>query len=63
VASTAVGTGSGAIPIMVQMIKSRFKEKPVYALIVLPFEHEADIDVTSDVNSGHETFHAASSPA
>ena len=40
IAGGAGGTGSGAIPIMVQFIKERYIDKPVYALIVLPFEHE-----------------------
>jgi cell division GTPase FtsZ len=40
VASAAGGTGSGAIPIITQMIKERYRDKPVYDLIVLPFEHE-----------------------
>ncbi len=40
IASAAGGTGSGAIPIMTQYIKERHMDKPVYDLIVLPFEHE-----------------------
>jgi cell division GTPase FtsZ len=40
VASGAGGTGSGAIPIVTQLIKERYADKPVYNLIVLPFEHE-----------------------
>ena len=40
IASAAGGTGSGAIPIMTQYIKERYMDKPVYDLIVLPFEHE-----------------------
>jgi cell division GTPase FtsZ len=40
VASTAGGTGSGTIPTMIQRIKERYIDKPVYALLVLPFEHE-----------------------
>ncbi|MBI4187617.1 MAG: cell division protein FtsZ [Chloroflexi bacterium] len=40
IAGAAGGTGSGAIPIMVQHVKERFSDKPVYALIILPFEHE-----------------------
>ncbi len=40
VASAGGGTGSGAIPIMTQQIKERYVDKPVYNLIVLPFEHE-----------------------
>ena len=39
VAGAAGGTGSGATPVMAKMLKERF-DKPVYALIVLPFEHE-----------------------
>lgn len=40
IAGAAGGTGSGAIPIMAQHIKERYTDKPVYALVVLPFEHE-----------------------
>ena len=40
VAGAAGGTGSGSIPIMIQHIKERYGDKPIYALIVLPFEHE-----------------------
>jgi cell division GTPase FtsZ len=40
VASTGGGTGSGALPIMVRHIKDRYADKPVYAMAVLPFEHE-----------------------
>lgn len=39
VAGAAGGTGSGATPVMAKMLKERF-DKPVYAVIVLPFEHE-----------------------
>jgi len=39
-ASAAGGTGSGAISIMTQQIKERYVDRPVYNLIVLPFEHE-----------------------
>jgi len=40
IASAAGGTGSGAISVMTQQIKERYIDKPVYNLIVLPFEHE-----------------------
>ena len=40
IAGAAGGTGSGSIPIMMQHIKERYGDKPIYALIVLPFEHE-----------------------
>ncbi len=40
IAGAAGGTGSGSMPIMAQIIKERFKDKPVYAVVVLPFDHE-----------------------
>ena len=40
IASAGGGTGSGSIPVMTQQIKERYVDKPVYNLIVLPFEHE-----------------------
>ncbi|MBI2861096.1 MAG: cell division protein FtsZ [Chloroflexi bacterium] len=40
IASAAGGTGSGSIAVMTQRIKERFVDKPVYNMIVLPFEHE-----------------------
>ncbi len=40
IAGAAGGTGSGSIPVMLKMIKERYADKPVYAVIVLPFEHE-----------------------
>jgi cell division GTPase FtsZ len=40
IAGSAGGTGSGAISVMTQAIKERYIDKPVYNLIVLPFEHE-----------------------
>ncbi len=40
VAGAAGGTGSGAISVMTQQIKERYVDKPIYNLIVLPFEHE-----------------------
>ncbi len=40
ISSTAGGTSSGAIPIITNVLKERFADKPVYALLVLPFEHE-----------------------
>jgi tubulin-like protein CetZ len=42
VASAAGGTGSGSIPIIAQHIKERYMDKPLYALVVLPFEHEEE---------------------
>ncbi len=40
IASSAGGTGSGSIGVITQTIKERYVDKPVYNLIVLPFEHE-----------------------
>jgi len=51
VAGTAGGTGSGAIPVMTQMIKERYMDKPVYALVILPFEHEEQNEERTTYNS------------
>jgi cell division GTPase FtsZ len=40
IAGAGGGTGSGAVPVMTQQIKERYVDKPVYNLIVLPFDHE-----------------------
>jgi len=40
IAGAAGGTGSGVMPVMTQRVKERYGDKPVYSLIVLPFEHE-----------------------
>jgi cell division GTPase FtsZ len=45
IASAGGGTGSGAISVITQQIKERYVEKPVYNLIILPFDHEV---VTED---------------
>lgn len=50
-ASSSGGTGSGAIPVMAQYIKERYMDKPVYALIVLPFEHEETTEERTIYNS------------
>ncbi len=51
IAGAAGGTGSGAIPIMTQHIKERFTDKPVYDLIVLPFEHEEQTEERTTYNT------------
>ena len=48
----AGGTGSGALPVIAQMIKERYLNKPIYALIVLPFEHEISSETRSVYNTG-----------
>ena len=40
VAAAAGGTGSGALPIIAEVLRERYVDKPVYAIVVLPFEHE-----------------------
>ncbi len=51
IAGAAGGTGSGAISVIAQMIKERYIGKPIYALIVLPFEHEEMAELRSVYNS------------
>jgi len=51
VAGAAGGTGSGSIAIMAQTIKDRYEDKPVYALVALPFEHEEKTEVRTIYNS------------
>ena len=51
IAGVAGGTGSGSLPIMTRMIKERFKDKPTYALVALPFEHERRTDARTFQNS------------
>jgi len=51
IAGAAGGTGSGAIPVMTQQIKERFVDKPVYTLVVLPFEHEEQTEERTVYNA------------
>ncbi len=51
IAGAAGGTGSGGLPVIARMIKERYLNKPVYALIVLPFEHEQFSEARSVYNS------------
>jgi len=51
IASAAGGTGSGAIPIITQRIKERYMDKPVYDLIIMPFEHEETTEERAIYNS------------
>ncbi len=50
-AGTAGGTGSGALPIICKAIKERYISKPVYALAVLPFDHEQTTESRSVFNT------------
>jgi tubulin-like protein CetZ len=51
IASGSGGTGSGAVSVMTKMIKERFNHKPIYDLIVLPFEHEEVTEERSTYNT------------
>ena len=51
VAGAAGGTGSGGVPVIAKMIKERYISKPLFALIVLPFEHEQATETRSVYNT------------
>lgn len=51
IAGAGGGTGSGSISVIAQMIKDRYVGKPLYALCVLPFEHEQATEVRTVYNA------------
>jgi cell division GTPase FtsZ len=51
IAGAAGGTGSGSIGVVAQQIKDRYGDKPVYSLVVLPFEHEESTEERTVYNS------------
>jgi cell division GTPase FtsZ len=51
IAGAAGGTGSGSLPIIARAVKDRYISKPVYALAILPFEHEQTSESRSTFNS------------
>ncbi len=51
IASSGGGTGSGAIPVITQMLRERYADKPVYDLIMLPFEHEETTEERTTYNT------------
>ena len=51
IASAAGGTGSGALPILARHIKERYVDKPVYCMVVLPFEHEESSEARTTYNT------------
>ncbi len=51
IAGVAGGTGSGALPIVTQMMKDRYMDKPVYTLAVLPFAHEEETEERTIYNA------------
>jgi cell division GTPase FtsZ len=50
IAGSAGGTGSGAISIITQHLKERYIDKPIWNLIVLPFEHEETTEERTTFN-------------
>ena len=42
VAGAAGSLGSGGVPVLIQLLKERHIDKPIYALLVLPFDSELD---------------------
>jgi cell division GTPase FtsZ len=51
IAGVAGGTGSGSIPIVAQMLRERYLEKPIYAMAVLPFAHEEETEERTVYNT------------
>jgi len=52
IAGAAGGTGSGALPVLTQLLKERYMHRPVYNLIILPFKHEEITEERSIYNVG-----------
>jgi cell division GTPase FtsZ len=50
-AGTAGGTGSGSMPVVAQTLKERFGDKPLYAIAILPFEHEEETEERTIFNT------------
>lgn len=51
IASSGGGTGSGSIAVLTQIIRERYSDKPVFDLIVLPFEHEESTEERTIYNT------------
>jgi cell division GTPase FtsZ len=51
IAGVAGGTGSGAIPIVAQMLRERYLDKPIYGMAVLPFSHEEETEERTVYNT------------
>ena len=52
IAGAAGGTGSGALPVITQLLRERYREKPVYNLIALPFSYEETTEERCIYNVG-----------
>ncbi|MCX8127057.1 MAG: cell division protein FtsZ, partial [Dehalococcoidia bacterium] len=46
------GTGSGAIAVLTRFLKESYPEKPVYGMVILPFEREELAERRADYNTG-----------
>jgi len=51
VAATSGGTGAGGLPVVVRMLKDRYATKPVYAMAVLPYDHEIAVEKRAAYNT------------
>jgi cell division GTPase FtsZ len=51
IAGAAGGIGSGAAPVMIQRIKQRFRDKIVYAMIIMPNEYEEQAEARTVRNT------------
>lgn len=51
IAAASGGTGAGGTPILVKALKENLMDKPVYALLVLPFEHEENSEQSAVFNT------------
>ncbi|MFC1897151.1 tubulin/FtsZ family protein [Chloroflexota bacterium] len=52
IAAAAGGTGSGSVSVLTRQIKERYPEKPIYAIIVLPFRYEEITEERTIYNVG-----------
>lgn len=51
IASAGGGTGSGSLPVMTKIIRERYADKPVFDMIILPFEHEESTEERTTYNT------------
>lgn len=51
IGSSAGGTGSGTMPVVANILKKHYPDKPVYCLVVLPFKHEESTESRSIYNT------------
>ncbi len=51
IAGAAGGTGSGAVSVLTKQMKERYHDKQIYAIIILPFEHEVQTEERTIYNT------------